>query len=127
MVEVAQLKIAAKLAIHAGQKIQVKSCRHTDRIIVSSELERNILLQIGTEQQRIARLQRRSYLPEEILRRWPVKISDRAPQEQNANVLAGFAAGGHGPQTLQVRFFVTDQTDEVHLAKLFFASRKRGG
>src|SRR5262249_62097698 len=98
MPEAAQLKIAAELAIHTRQQVQIESCCDTDRIIVSRELKCGVLLQIGSEQQGITRLKRGPHLAQEIIRCRPVEIADRASQKQNTNVLSGLAARRNRPQ-----------------------------
>src|SRR5260370_30940708 len=80
--EAAQIKIRVKLPIDPGQQIQIERRRHASGIVVSQQLQLNVLLQVRAEQQRVSRSQNRSHFAQKLFPGFAVEIADRASQKQ---------------------------------------------
>src|SRR5437762_4538873 len=109
--ELAQIKVGFEFTIKASQDIAVKSCGNTQGIVISREQLRQWLFQVRTQQQRISRQQNLPHLPQKLVSRVTVKVSNGTSQKQNQNMLSGNAARSNLEQTVQIFFFKSHDAD----------------
>ena len=109
--EVPQREVAAKLAIDAGQQIEVECGGNTGGIIVGLQEVGHRLLQVGAKYQRIAGQQPLPDLAQEVLGRRTIEVADRAPQKQHQKRLPHPATGGHFAQAIQIGFLQSHDAD----------------
>src|ERR1041385_4695476 len=81
MFESAQIKISIQLAINTRQDIQIKSCRHTQRVVVCCLEHRPVLLQIRAQQKRVSFIQHSPHCMQKFYRFFGIKVADVGTEE----------------------------------------------
>src|SRR5580765_523309 len=83
------------------------------------------LLEVGTHQQRISRLEYVPHLGEELHSGRSIEVADRTTQKKNAEVLARLAIRSHLQQAIEIFALESDNTDRVDIAQLALAHHQR--
>lgn len=122
-----KIESRAQLAIEPGKQIEIESGRDSGGIIVSKQLNGDILHQIRAKKEGVASPQDFADIAEEILAGIAIEIADSAAEKKDEEVVAAFALVGHGPQSVEIRALVPDDADEVEIAELFFTGFQSGG
>src|ERR1700682_3060528 len=86
MPEAAQIKISAQFPVHPPQQIQIKRRRSSRRIVVCQQLCLNRLLQVGSQQQRIAATENLPHSSQKFVSRVAIEVPNRAAQKQHQQV-----------------------------------------
>src|SRR5262245_46644094 len=115
MVESQEIEIAIELAIDARQKIQVERRGEAERIVVRVDHERDRLLQVGSQQQIIARLQDLANVANEGHIRGGTEIPYSAAQKKDEDSLTRLAACGHLQQSVQIAAFESHNPDRFDI------------
>jgi hypothetical protein len=81
MLEAAEVEVGAQLAVDADQQVQVERGRHAQRIVVGDQQVALGLDEIGAQQKRVPRLQRRRDAAQQRLGRGWIEIADVRSEE----------------------------------------------
>src|SRR5579875_3863462 len=97
-----QIEIAFQLAINARQQIQVERRCNSRGVIVRAHHLFDRLHQVGAQQERITRRKDVTDIPQEILRRTWIKVSNRTIQKQHQQALILGATACCPPETVEI-------------------------
>ena len=95
MAEGGKIEIGIQFTIHASQHVEIKGSRNAQGIVIGRQKLRNRLFQICAQEQGISGNQSLAHLGKKKLRGAPFEIADRAAQEENQQLLPGFACRSH--------------------------------
>src|SRR5579883_3290763 len=111
--EFGEIEIGGEFAVETGKQIEVESGGYAGGIIVSEQLGSDVLHQVGSKEQGIARA--------------AIEIAGRAAEKKHEKVIAGLAVAGDGAQSIEIRPLEPDDADKVDVAEFLFAGLQGGG
>ncbi len=125
--EFGEIEIGGEFAVETGKQIEVESGGYAGGIIVSEQLGSDVLHQVGSKEQGIARAEDFPDVTEETFARAAIEIADRAAEKKHEKVIAGLAVAGDGAQSIEIRPLEPDDADKVDVAEFLFAGLQGGG
>src|SRR5579884_1674179 len=125
--EFGEIEIGGEFAVETGKQIEVESGGYAGGIIVSEQLGSDVLHQVGSKEQGIARAEDFPDVTEETFARAAIEIADRAAEKKHEKVIAGLAVAVDGAQSIEIRPLEPDDADKVDVAEFLFAGLQGGG
>src|SRR5581483_6993990 len=92
--EFGEIEIGGEVAVETGKQIEVESGGHAGGIIVSEQLGSDVLHQVGSKEQCVARPEDLTNVTEETFARAAIELADRAAEKKHEKVIGGLALAG---------------------------------
>ena len=89
MIERGEVEVAAELVVDPHEKVLVERGGHAERIVVGEQQVALRLDEVGAEQEKVARGERRADAIEELRGRWRIEVADVRAEQQDQHRAVG--------------------------------------
>src|ERR1700680_4239059 len=125
VLKLAQLEVAAQLAIDSPPQVQVERRGYACRIVVCQEHAALRFHQVGAYQERVARLEATPQIAQKFEGAGPLEIADCAAEKKYEKCFLRPAMGDRAGHAVQIELL--QRIYFRHLGQLAFATRERVG